>query len=169
MKEGRIMGYHKEFPSGTAEQVESLLKEAKDNDALRRLQSVYFRAKFGYPAAQIAAMTGYSIGTIRNIHSAFLRDGFAIFNPGRPGGRNAAYMSPSAEAAFLESFTHAGDIGGILDVGPIHKALCAHVGRQVALSTAYDLLHRHGWRKIMPRPRHPKADKKAQADFKKMA
>ena len=76
-------------------------------------------------------------------------------------------MTPSAEAAFLEPFTEAGDIGGILEVGPIHKALCTHVGRQVALSTAYDLLHRHGWRKIMPRSRHPKTDQEAQASFKK--
>ncbi|MCK5555611.1 MAG: winged helix-turn-helix domain-containing protein, partial [Alphaproteobacteria bacterium] len=30
-------------------------------------------------------------------------------------------------------------------------------------STTYDLLHRHCWRKIMPRPRYPKADKDAQA------
>ncbi|MCB9963970.1 MAG: winged helix-turn-helix domain-containing protein [Rhodospirillales bacterium] len=57
-------------------------------------------------------------------------------------------------------------MGGILEVSPIHKALCARVGRQVALSTVYDLLHRHGWRKIQPRSRHPKADKEAQADFK---
>ncbi|MCB9963984.1 MAG: winged helix-turn-helix domain-containing protein [Rhodospirillales bacterium] len=163
------MGYHKEFPVGTAERLEGLLKEAGDNEAFRRVQSVYFRAKFGYPAPQIAAMTGYSVGTVRNVHSAFLRDGFAIFDLGRPGGRQAAYMTPSAEAAFLEPFTEAGDVGGILEVSPIHKALCARVGRQVALSTVYDLLHRHGWRKIQPRSRHPKADKEAQADFKKMA
>jgi len=29
------------------------------------------------------------------------------------------------------------------------------------------MLHRHGWKKLVPRPKHPKSDKKAQEDFKK--
>jgi hypothetical protein len=36
----------------------------------------------------------------------------------------------------------------------------------VARSTVYRLLDRHGWRKVTPRPRHPKADPAAQAAFK---
>jgi hypothetical protein len=31
-----------------------------------------------------------------------------------------------------------------------------------------DLLARHGWRKLMPRPHHPQRDLAAQQDFKKM-
>jgi hypothetical protein len=34
-------------------------------------------------------------------------------------------------------------------------------------STVYNLLHRHGWRKLMPRPFHPKRDLAAQNAFKK--
>lgn len=162
------MGYHKEFALGTATLLEGLLKEARNNDALRRIQAVYFRARHNYPASQIAEMTGYSVRTVRNIHSAFLRDGCKTFDLKRPGGRRAAYMPPEEEAAFLLPFIEEGDAGGILVVSKIHKALCAHIGKKVALSTAYDILHRHGWRKIMPKPRHPKADKEAQADFKKM-
>ena len=41
--------------------------------------------------------------------------------------------------------------------------------KAVARSTVYRLLERHGWRKIVPRPRHPKADVAAQAAFKKTA
>src|SRR5215470_3519082 len=36
-------------------------------------------------------------------------------------------------------------------------------------STVYNLLHRHGWRKLMPRPFHPKRDLAAQNTFKKTA
>ena len=36
-------------------------------------------------------------------------------------------------------------------------------------STVYNLLHRHGWRKLMPRPFHPKRDLAAQNAFKKTA
>ncbi|HEY6406604.1 MAG TPA: winged helix-turn-helix domain-containing protein, partial [Ktedonobacteraceae bacterium] len=41
------------------------------------------------------------------------------------------------------------------------------VGHEVAESTIYRLLGRHGWRKLMPRPTHPKASKEAQEQFKK--
>ena len=34
-------------------------------------------------------------------------------------------------------------------------------------STVYNLLHRHGWRKLMPRPFYPKRDLAAQNVFKK--
>jgi hypothetical protein len=37
----------------------------------------------------------------------------------------------------------------------------------LAASTVYRMLDRHGWRKLVPRPRHPKADVAAQAAFKK--
>jgi hypothetical protein len=33
----------------------------------------------------------------------------------------------------------------------------------------YNLLHRHRWRKLMPRPFHPKRDVAAQNAFKKAA
>jgi hypothetical protein len=37
----------------------------------------------------------------------------------------------------------------------------------VHISTIYRLLDRHGWRKLVPRPRHPKANPEEQAIFKK--
>jgi hypothetical protein len=43
------------------------------------------------------------------------------------------------------------------------------LGRKAHPSTAYRLLHRHGWRKAAPRPGHPKRDPKAAEAFKKGA
>jgi transposase len=163
------MAYRKSLPSGTIAKLEKRLKEAKSAEDLRRVQTVYYRARFDYPPAQIAEMTGYAVGTVHNIHSDYLEHGDKIFDSSRPGGRRAALMSVSEEAAFLAPFIAEGDAGGILEVSRIHEALCARMGRRVAIGTAYNILHRHGWRKIMPRARHPKADKEAQADFKKMA
>jgi hypothetical protein len=37
----------------------------------------------------------------------------------------------------------------------------------VSLAYVYRLLHRHGWRKLGPRPRHPKAQPAVQERFKK--
>jgi hypothetical protein len=43
----------------------------------------------------------------------------------------------------------------------------AEVKHPVHNSTIYRLLDRHGWRKLVPRPRHPKANEREQAIFKK--
>ena len=163
------MGYRTALPEGTAQRLESRLTKTKSAEVLRRVQAIYLRARHGFLPEQIAQITGYSVGTVYNLHSRYLKEGDRIFDLGRPGGRNAAHMTPGEERAFLEPFTQAGDAGGILEVGPVHKAHCAALGRNIPLSTTYRLLHRHGWRKIMPRPRHPKADQEAQIAFKKLA
>ena len=43
------------------------------------------------------------------------------------------------------------------------------IGHQTSDSTIYNLLHRHDWRKLMPRPFHPQRNLKAQNAFKKTA
>jgi hypothetical protein len=55
----------------------------------------------------------------------------------------------------------------MLTVAEIQQAYQEQLGKAVAPSTIYRLLDRHGWRKVVPRPRHPKADVAAQAAFKK--
>ena len=115
------MSYHKKFPNGTVNILEKLLKTTKDTDALRRVQAVYFRAKFDYPASQIAAMTGYSVGIVSNLHVAFFSEGVKIFTLKRSGGRMAVYMTPDEEADFLRPFIKDGDLGGILEVSRIQK------------------------------------------------
>ena len=52
-------------------------------------------------------------------------------------------------------------------VGRIKAAYEAKLGREVAESTIYRMLARHGFRKIVPYQRHPKANKEVQDAFKK--
>jgi hypothetical protein len=54
----------------------------------------------------------------------------------------------------------------------IHDLKAAYekaIGHPTSDSTVYNLLHRHGWRKLKPRPFHPKRDFAAQNAFKKTA
>ena len=162
-----MSGYRRSFPDGTSERMRVLMREARNVSDLRRIQSVYFRSEYGLPPARIADMVGFDVGTVWNLHSAFLRDGEAALQISGRGGRYHAYLSEEEEASWLAGFHKAGTAGGILVVGRIHAAFEKKVGRKVAKSTVYDLLHRHGWRKISPRPRHPKFDPEAAASFKK--
>jgi transposase len=56
-----------------------------------------------------------------------------------------------------------------VQVAQVRSAYEQRVGHPVAARTIYRLLDRHGWRKVVPRARHPKADVAAQAAFKKTA
>jgi hypothetical protein len=52
-------------------------------------------------------------------------------------------------------------------VGEIKQALDARLGRKTALASAYNLLHRHNWRKLAPDKRHPKSNVQAQEEWEK--
>lgn len=161
--------YRKSFPEGTAGDVRLLIEKSKDPNILKRAQAIYCRAGFEMSLEQIADMTGLAPSTVRRLHSDFLRLGMKIFDLSGRGGRRRQIMTPEEETAFLHPFIETGEAGGILEVRNIHEALCKRAGRPVHRSAVYKLLHRHNWRKIVPRSRHPKADDVAQAAFKKLA
>ena len=58
----------------------------------------------------------------------------------------------------------------MLNIHDLKAAYEKAIGHRTSDSTVYNLLHRHGWRKLMPRPFHPpKRDLAAQNAFKKTA
>ena len=71
------------------------------------------------------------------------------------------------ERAFLAPFFAHAEKGESATTQEIWRAFEERVGHEVDDSTIYRLRARHGWRKLMPRPRHPKADPQAQEQFKK--
>ena len=162
MKKGRY-----DFSGTVADRVEKLMREAKTPEALRRHQVSYFRARYGDTAQHIANRTGWAVQTGRNLHSAWRRHGEAALALKPKGGRFREHLTPAQERALIEGHRQHAAQGGILEVSRIQKAYERAVGAPIAQSTTYRMLHRHGWRKIAPRPRHPKADPVAQEAFKK--
>jgi hypothetical protein len=69
----------------------------------------------------------------------------------------------------LARFAKAAGTGEMLNIHDLKAAYEKAIGHATSDSTVYDLLHRHGWRKLMPRPFHPKRDLAAQNAFKKTA
>ena len=143
------------------------LKEADSHSQYQRIQCVLIRATLGSSAAQIAQLLGWSTATVHVIHSRWAKEGDAIFELRGRGGRRHQNLSAEQEAQVLAPFIERATAGGMLKVAEIQQAYEQQVGKPVAPSTIYRLLDRHGWRKLVPRPRHPKADVAAQAAFKK--
>ena len=65
----------KPFPSDTTERMETLLSSTSSIYEFKKIQAVYFRAKYDYNASQIAKMIGLKSQTVKNIHFAYLKDG----------------------------------------------------------------------------------------------
>ena len=145
------------------------LKEADSHSQYQRIQCVLIRATLGSTAAQIAQLLGWSTATVHVMHSRWAKEGDAIFELRGRGGRRHQNLSAEQEAQVLAPFIERAAAGGMLKVAEIQQAYEQQVGKPVAPSTIYRLLDRHGWRKLVPRPRHPKADVAAQAAFKKTA
>jgi transposase len=103
------------------------------------------------------------------LHSRWAKEGEAIFDVRGRGGRRHQHLTPEQERELLAPFVERAEAGGMLTVGEVQGAYHQRIGKVVSRSTIYRLLERHGWRKIMPRPRHPKADVAAQGAFKKTA
>jgi hypothetical protein len=72
-----------------------------------------------------------------------------------------------AIAGCCQSFTKAAGAGELLNAQNLKAAYEKAIGHSTSNSTIHNLLVRHGWRKLMPRPFHPKRDIAAQNVFKK--
>lgn len=157
-----------DFSPSVALRLEPLMLRAKDKESLRRIQAIYFRARFGDTALQVSQRTGLKLGTVHNLHSRWRKEGEAALELEVRGGRHHAYLTLEEERSWLhETFGEQALAAGILEVSRIHRAYEQKIGRTVAHTTVYDMLHRHGWRKIAPRPQHPQGDPAAQEAFKK--
>jgi transposase len=143
-----------------------LLAKAKTADELRHAQAVVLPLEFGYTLEHTARIIGVSAGYAGRLRAAFIRHG-GVKKLKPHGGRRRENMTKKEEADFLAPFFEKAATGGILVVGEIKQALDERLGRHTALASAYNLLHRHGWRKLAPDRRHPKADIMAQEAWKK--
>ncbi len=155
------------LPTNAEEILAPLLRKSKTKAEFQRVQSVWLRASLNLEDDQIAIAVGLSCNSVRCFHSRFRLHGVeALIGVGR-GGRRRQNLSIEQEDEVLRPFLEEAGTGGILVVAPIKIAYEQAVGHEVPRSTIYRLLARHGWRKLVPRPRHPKAKSGEQEEFKK--
>lgn len=144
------------------------MERAKTPDEVRMAQTVLIPNLLGVTDVVVAQIIGCSRATVVRLRKRFR----ALCSGGEVkernwGGRRCGYMALEEESQFLSKFLEQAASGGVLDIGKIKLAFEAQVGRRVARTTICRMLERHGWRKISPRPRHPKSDAQAQEGFKK--
>lgn len=150
------------------EQARAWVKKATTLDEFRQAQAVLLPLEMGLSLEQTAQALGVSKGWACQLRRRFIKaDGEIDANRPRPGGRRRENLTREQEVEFLKPFLDQAKSGGILVVGEIKQSLDRRLGREVSLASAYSLLHRHNWRKLVPDKRHPKADVAAQEEWKK--
>lgn len=129
-------------------------KENKDKRVEQRLKALEMQA-LGEKAKDIAKATGFHPASISRLMAKF-RDGGIEAITGNHYGGNRRNMSFEDETALLVPFRQKAELGQIVEVSEIKAAYENAVGHTIGGTQIYYVLRRHGWRKVMPRSKHPK-------------
>ena len=129
-------------------------KKNRNKNVERRLYVLVMRAE-GKILEEISEKTGYHLSTASKLIARYMRDGISAIAENHYKG-NRRNMSFEEEAAILAPFIERAERGEMVDIKEIAAAYQKAVPHKISDTQIYYVLHRHGWRKIMPRSRHPK-------------
>lgn len=153
---------------GQVQQLKKALRWKGRPEQRQRIQMVLLRES-GMTQPAIAEAMGVSLSTVNRAHMAYDHGGLKALKPKPIGGRQRENMTLAEEKALLSRFAKAAGAGEMLNIHDLKAAYEKAIGHETSNSTIYNLLARHGWRKLMPRPFHPKRNIAAQNSFKKTA
>lgn len=135
-------------------EIEAARKKNRNKNIERRLYVLVMRAE-GKSLEEISEKTGYHISTASKLIARYMRDGINAIAENHYKG-NRRNMSFEEEVAILAPYIERAERGEMVDIKEIAAAYQKAVPHKVSDTQIYYVLHRHGWRKIMPRSRHPK-------------
>lgn len=151
----------------STEELQVWVREAPDKASYQRRLAVWLTHIGQLAAHQVADFLCASKQAVWLWIGQYNRDGPEGLEREGRGGRRWSYLSEQEEETFLEKFQQRAAKGHILTAKQMHAELQRTTGRELSLGYVYGLLHRHGWRKLGPRPRHPHAQVEVQEQFKK--
>lgn len=143
-----------QFTEAEAAEIRAARKNNKDKKVENRLRALEMRAE-GRKHREISEATGFHAQYITMLVARYRTDGIEGIagNHYRGNHRNLSYEE---EAKLLEPFRLEAEEGKMVEVSAIEMAYRDSVGHSIGTSQIYYVLHRHGWRKVMPRSKHSK-------------
>ncbi len=149
------------------EKLEEHTKALKGKWGYRRAKIVLLRLKHKKSAEEVGLLMGVNKRTVLKHVRRYRQEGLSAFEDHRRGPQGPRYMRREEEAALLEGFTEQALSGELMTPKLIKAAYEKQVGHPVWMQTIYQMLKRHRWSKLKPRPRHPKGCEEAKSLFKK--
>jgi transposase len=161
-----MRGIHLE-PHLSTEELERHARQARTRATFQRFQALYLIQAHQLSAPAVAAALQVSSTAVHQWVSLYNHEGVEGIVPKGRGGRRRAYLTLEEEAALLGQLQGRAGQGLLITAKAVREQAQMRLGHPVSEDYAYDVLHRHGWRKIAPRPQHPESDDEAQEAFKK--
>ncbi len=121
----------------------------------RRLLALKLKVVDGMTSKEAGKIAGLHETSVNRMMGRYRKEGMEAIVGVRHHSEHR-YMSREEETAFLAQFQHRSEAGQIIETREIHSAYEEAVGHPVTRNMIYYLLHRHKWRKVMPRSRHEK-------------
>lgn len=144
------------FTTNNLKELRAALKNPAYAPYHRRLQAILLRSE-GLSFKKIGDLTGYVPQTVKNQVDKYFKDGLSAIVKETRGGRNRSYLTVEQEKAFFKKLLDSAyDSGELVTTSLLFEAYQEEIGQEVPRQTFYSLLKRHGWRKVTPRPEHPK-------------
>ena len=142
----------------TKEEYEAVKAAQKKNIHKRQdklLEAVALRYE-GYKDWEIAYKLGWNRQSVSRMIKRFKREGLEAYIKNNYKG-NHRNLSEAEEKAALDEVAALAAQGQLVGVEEIRAALEKRLGRESRAGYVYDVIHRHNWRQVMPRPKHPQA------------
>lgn len=136
------------------QEIENARRKNKNKRIEKRLMVLALRAE-GKTQEEIVQKTGYRRSHVADLIKKYCTCGISEIIDNHYHG-NRRNLSIEEEAELLDQFKKKAEQGQIIEVKEIKAAYEEKIGRCVGNGQIYNVLHRHGWRKIMPRSKHPK-------------
>lgn len=156
------------IPESDLKAIERQMKDAKTPREYKYAQVLYLRGRQQKTGPEIARVTQYSLENVNKILRKYFQNGLQLFKGmGKPISRRRYNLTAKEEKQFIEGYLQEAEAGKLIEVSRIQKAYEKRIGRKTSKSVVYKMLHRHNWRKIVPRSRHPKHDVEKAEAFKK--
>ena len=147
------------------EEIKAKAKKNKNKCIDKKLQVLILRYE-GKSNEEISARTGYNERYITTLMGKYQKQGLEEYIRIKQTSHRRN-LSEKEEAAVLEQFEKRSDEGQELTAAEIRQGLEKALGRKTSGEYVYRVLHRHGWRKVMPRSKHPKAATEEEQDSSK--
>lgn len=137
------------------QRIKAAEKATKDKNVSRRLRVLMLRYE-GKTTTEAAKATGMSRVNVSLICKRYQEQGLEEFVRNKYTSHRRA-LTEEQENKILERFEKAAEAGQEVTAMEIKAAFDEARGKDTGSGYIYMLLKRHGWRKVMPRSRHPKA------------
>lgn len=137
------------------QEIKEARKTINDKKADKRLRAVQLRGE-GLSDKEIAEILETTSNMVSYWSRLYVKEGLKGLLPKKRKG-NHRNMTFEEEEEFLSEFYERAEAGEIVEVSEIKKAYAEKIGfESKSHGHIYEMLKRHGWRKVMPRSRHPK-------------